>query len=637
MTIRHVRFLLLLITLAGIQQAPRLSAQLPTQFEGVGWLTAYGAGASTTGALGVVSDVVSPPIAIPFDDISDVAIGAGHTLMVRRNGSVWATGANNRGQLGLGFSGEPIQSPTQIPSLVDIVYVAAGGDSSYAIDSGGVLWAWGDDSSGQLGIGNPGGATMQAMPRMNPIVQATDVAAGDGFAIATDGSGTLWSWGSNELLQLGTPGPARNQPQAVPVPGGFFAGEVAAAGHTVLARSGADVLGWGSNTAQQIADSGAAIPVDGSLLVSGARAIAVGNRHILIALENGSVIARGANEAGQLGAGTFATQSGFSTVAGLNDVVAVAAGDAHSLAVTSSRITYAWGANDHRQLMIPTAGPLATPTRTLDLPTTTRDVRARGNTTIALNDPGTLLVSHNIETYPTELPCGQAFNTRLSITGFNGSGGQVNNIGPGLHDLVLSLNLTDAFQRAGSISADIGSVATSGSQITWTLPSLAADSATLSLQIYPVGPEGEFPVFDPFTYVSSEHPAPFAARIPYAFHRACPAVVLDQTPPSITSITPSPATLSPPNHQMLPVTLGVTATDDVSVPVCSITGVTSNEQPGPGETDWSITGPLTLRLRSERNGSGSGRVYSVEVRCVDDAGNAATASTVVLVPKAKKK
>jgi hypothetical protein len=57
--------------------------------------------------------------------------------------------------------------------------------------------------------------------------------------------------------------------------------------------------------------------------------------------------------------------------------------------------------------------------------------------------------------------------------------------------------------------------------------------------------------------------------------------------------------------------------------------VTSNE---PIAGDWQLTGPLAVALRSERAGNGDGRVYTLEVACLDATGNGSTASTTVTVP-----
>jgi hypothetical protein len=112
--------------------------------------------------------------------------------------------------------------------------------------------------------------------------------------------------------------------------------------------------------------------------------------------------------------------------------------------------------------------------------------------------------------------------------------------------------------------------------------------------------------------------------------------VADRTPPTITSIVATPSNLWPPNHEMVAVTVAVTAQDAVdAVPVSTIVTVTSNQPingPGDGNTasDWEITGPLTLNLRAERAG-GSDRLYSIEVVTTDFSGNSTTSTVVVSV------
>jgi hypothetical protein len=112
--------------------------------------------------------------------------------------------------------------------------------------------------------------------------------------------------------------------------------------------------------------------------------------------------------------------------------------------------------------------------------------------------------------------------------------------------------------------------------------------------------------------------------------------VKDSTPPTITSVAASPKALAPVNHKMVPVTVTVAASDQCSTPSCQITGVTSNEPingPGDGNNipDWQITGAKTVSLRAERAGTGSGRVYTIDVTCTDGSGNSSTGTTAVTV------
>jgi len=102
--------------------------------------------------------------------------------------------------------------------------------------------------------------------------------------------------------------------------------------------------------------------------------------------------------------------------------------------------------------------------------------------------------------------------------------------------------------------------------------------------------------------------------------------VEDTTPPTIYSVWASPDELWPPNHKMVDVMIYVDAEDICGDVTCEIVSVSSNEDMngrGDGNTkpDWEITDDLTVKLRAERSGRGSGRVYTVLVRCTDPSGN----------------
>ncbi|MBI5771989.1 MAG: putative Ig domain-containing protein [Verrucomicrobia bacterium] len=116
--------------------------------------------------------------------------------------------------------------------------------------------------------------------------------------------------------------------------------------------------------------------------------------------------------------------------------------------------------------------------------------------------------------------------------------------------------------------------------------------------------------------------------------------IQDTTAPVIASLTPSSATLWPPNHQMVAIKVTAVATDLVGVTSLKIIGVTSSEPDnglGDGDTanDIQITGNLTVSLRAERAGNGPGRTYTITVEAKDAAGNASTRTCTVSVPKSQ--
>lgn len=120
-------------------------------------------------------------------------------------------------------------------------------------------------------------------------------------------------------------------------------------------------------------------------------------------------------------------------------------------------------------------------------------------------------------------------------------------------------------------------------------------------------------------------------------------IVEDTTPPNIETISASPDVIWPPDHEMVPVTISVAASDNCDTnPTSQIISIVSNEPDnglgdGDATPDWEIIGDLTANLRAERSGNGSGRVYTISVRCTDYAGNSTDRQVTVTVPHDQKK
>lgn len=119
-------------------------------------------------------------------------------------------------------------------------------------------------------------------------------------------------------------------------------------------------------------------------------------------------------------------------------------------------------------------------------------------------------------------------------------------------------------------------------------------------------------------------------------------IVKDATPPIITSLTASPNILWSPNHKMIPVSIDAVVQDNCdSNPITTIYSISSNEPvngTGDGDTapDWEITGSNVVYLRAERSAKGSGRVYTITVKCTDINGLSSYKDVTVTVPHDKK-
>jgi len=102
--------------------------------------------------------------------------------------------------------------------------------------------------------------------------------------------------------------------------------------------------------------------------------------------------------------------------------------------------------------------------------------------------------------------------------------------------------------------------------------------------------------------------------------------------PVIQSISVNPSILSPPNHQIVPVTVSVVTSGGCNGSVVSkIVQITASEPTQPG--DILITGDLTASLAASKNSTGATRIYAITVQSMDSAGNTSTGTVTVTVPK----
>ncbi len=118
--------------------------------------------------------------------------------------------------------------------------------------------------------------------------------------------------------------------------------------------------------------------------------------------------------------------------------------------------------------------------------------------------------------------------------------------------------------------------------------------------------------------------------------------VADTQPPVVTRATATPDVLWPPNHRMVPVEVAAVVADTCDPSArCRILSVSSSEpESGVGEgdkaPDWELAGEMNVRLRAERFGAGSGRLYTITLHCTDGSNNTSVTTVSVSVPHDQK-
>ena len=125
--------------------------------------------------------------------VIELAAGGSHSLALMADGSVWAWGNNNHGQLGNGKTPLKNSLPTRILNS-GVVAIAAGSHHSLALKADGSVWAWGRNNGGQLGDGTTASkpAPVQVLTPGSGVVA---VAAAGNQSLALKADGSVWQWG----------------------------------------------------------------------------------------------------------------------------------------------------------------------------------------------------------------------------------------------------------------------------------------------------------------------------------------------------------------------------------------------------------------------------------------------------------
>jgi alpha-tubulin suppressor-like RCC1 family protein len=208
------------------------------------------------------------------------------------------------------------------------------------------VFAWGSDTSGQLG---DGGSTNQSTKvAVLGGKTFTQVSAGASHSCGVVNDGTVQCWGDNSTGELGKGTTATASVAPVTVPGLSGVTQVSAGNTYTCAVAGGGVFCWGANDHGQLGDGTTTqrlSPVAVSGLSSGVAAIsasvAVGTTCAL--LSNGTVKCWGVNSSGQLGDGTATERHSPVVVSGLSGVTQISVGPFGACAL-SGGAAKCWGA-----------------------------------------------------------------------------------------------------------------------------------------------------------------------------------------------------------------------------------------------------------------------------------------------------
>ena len=245
----------------------------------------------------------------------EIAAGDSSGYAIREDNTLWAWGYNNVGQLGDGTV-TTRSSPVQVisTSLSSPTLIAASRRYAVAVQAG-LVWSWGDNGLGQLGIGtySPGDYRVSPVPVVDnsggfpQLSNITQISSAYTNSLAIDTSGNVWAWGYNNYGGMG----AGALGVSSPLP------------YAVQSSLGSSILFYGQSPIQ----------------------IASGQYHSLVLSSDGTVWSAGYNAFGQLGDLTTVDRSTAVQVSGLTNIIAIGASLYSSYAIANDGKLWIWGRN----------------------------------------------------------------------------------------------------------------------------------------------------------------------------------------------------------------------------------------------------------------------------------------------------
>ncbi len=306
-------------------------------------------------------------------DWVEISTGNGFSAGRKSDGSIWTWGGNRKGQLGQGDYAERIIPTPEITGGTNWIRMCTGDEHTVAIKSDGSIWAWGDNTFGQLGDASN-------TNRNTPVEEAShtsnwiDVSCGEDFTVARIIDNTVWSWGKNSNGQLGD-GTTTNRNFSVgEVTGSQWESISAGYAHTLAIKTDGTLWGWGYDSFGQLGNgestSSTSSPIQESSHALWAIASA-GHRTSLAIRQDNTLWAFGSNEKALLGIEGREIQKSHAPLQ-IENITGDLANYFTSLSLSENSVAlvkpdgtlWVWGTNVYKQLGF--EWETITPTRSID-------------------------------------------------------------------------------------------------------------------------------------------------------------------------------------------------------------------------------------------------------------------------------
>ena len=292
------------------------------------------------------------------NDVKYVCCGNHFTYIIKNDGTVWSCGDNTNGQLGLGNTTQKTTFTQVTTNIDDVKQIVCGYYFATILKSNGSVWTTGYNDVGQLGLGNNSTKTSFTQVTTNIDNDVKQIACGENYLVALKNDGTLWTTGYNYYGQLGINSTTNvNKFTQVTTNINNDVKQIACGRHhTFILKNDGTVWSCGNNTYGQLGINSTTnktsftqvttnIDNDVKQIIGDAA-----NHHIIILKTDGSVWTCGYNNYGQLGFETTASYKVFTQVTSDNNNKQIACGGHHTFILKNDGTLWSCGYNSNGQL-----------------------------------------------------------------------------------------------------------------------------------------------------------------------------------------------------------------------------------------------------------------------------------------------
>lgn len=275
--------------------------------------------------------------------------GTHHVTAIKSDGTLWGWGSSSWGELNF-YGAYPFAQSTPIQLGIDTNWqkISSGNNNTFAIKNNGTLWVTGRNGYGTLGINS----ATPSVPSLTQIGTAIwkEISTAGTHTVGIQSNGTLWAWGRNDYNQvgMGTSGPDVLAPVQISTDTDWAKIETSRGGFTIAIKNNGTLWGWGMN---QGAFGGSmttslAVPTQLSTDTNWTE-ISTLSDHILLLKTDGTLWVFGGGGYGSLGLGATPTTTFVPLPLGTATWKSIATGYANSFAVKTDGTLWAWGLNNH--------------------------------------------------------------------------------------------------------------------------------------------------------------------------------------------------------------------------------------------------------------------------------------------------